>query len=95
MHALSADVEDPEFTNCPTATVNLKIYDMAQSEMDELIATDNSGLVKETTVSPAWFRRDIPLDGSMTVTYTARDAADRTATCVVDIRVNGQGLGVL
>ena len=88
---LSADVEDPEFTSCPNEPIKLKLYYKASSQMTKPVATDNSGLVM-VTVSPSWFSLDIPLDTSVNVTYTAQDAAGRTATCPVTIIVNGEGL---
>ena len=89
---LSADVEDPEFTSCPNEPIKLKLYYKASSQMTKPVATDNSGLVVMMTVSPSWFSLDIPLDTSVNVTYTAQDAAGRTATCPVTIIVNGEAL---
>ena len=92
MWLLSADVEDPEFTSCPNEPIKLKLYYEASSQMTKPVATDNSGLVVMMTVSPSWFSLDIPLDTSVNVTYTAQDAAGRTATCPVTIIVNGEAL---
>ena len=85
---MSADVEDPVFIDCPTSPIKLKLYSTASSEMTEPVATDNSGL-KMKSVYPSWFRRDLRLDASLNVTYTAYDYANRTATCDVIIEVNG------
>ncbi|KAK7489121.1 hypothetical protein BaRGS_00019635, partial [Batillaria attramentaria] len=82
------DVASPSFTNCPSSTVYLNLYDQADSNMTTPVAEDNSGLVLPLVVEPVGFQLDVALSQSVNVTYTAHDAAGNSAVCQIQIVVN-------
>ena len=81
-------------TGCPTSPIKLKLYGTARSKWAGLRATDNAGRYT-TTVSPNWFRLDVPVVAAQKVTYTVRDYAMNTATCTVNIEVKGESFRAL
>lgn len=82
-----SDVVAPFFMDCPTSVFSVYMHTLPN--FTEPSAADNSGLVLPLEVTPLGFNRNTSLSRSINVTYIARDAANLTDKCNVQIIVNG------
>ncbi len=83
-------MEKPKFMNCPD--MDVLIDKMTAPGFDAPTPTDNVGMIKSFTHTPAWVTPDGVLSHTNTTTkviYTAEDFQGNTQTCVINIRVRG------
>ena len=83
-----ADVEPPAFANCPSAV--REVAYLSSAFFAEPTATDNV-MVSDLTVTPNDYRVSDIVQHDLQVSYIARDHAANLGSCVVNIRVRGQG----
>lgn len=81
------DVEKPVFTNCPTEVILTQVHKSPGFPVP--VAQDNSGAIASTRTSPTNFSPFIPVSTDLEVTYFATDHASNTATCVINIKIQG------
>ncbi|XP_041372894.1 uncharacterized protein LOC121386162 [Gigantopelta aegis] len=80
------DQETPFFYSCPVGILTVDQFTVPMYA--EPIPSDNSGLIKSTSVKPANFRTMFTVvTRNMQVVYTATDHQDNMGTCFVNIKI--------
>lgn len=84
-----SDVTSPVVSNCPPDPIVVPALTAAQYTFSASDFTDNSRLVKEVTVEPAYFSPDTVVTEDINVTYTAYDSNSNSATCTLQLVIQG------